>query len=138
MEYILLKRTFKPRDVSDSTEDIEKHRQEADSEEEHPIFCKTCGNKITLVEHMISVSGRHNHTFINPSGITFRIGCFCSAKGCVVTGSPSFEYTWFDGFSWQFALCSYCISHLGWYYRSQNMSFFGLIRDQLRENTSIH
>jgi filamentous hemagglutinin family protein len=138
MEYTLLKTIFKSGDITNFPEDVERHGHDADFEEEHPILCKTCGNKITLIEHMISVGGRHNHTFINPLGITFQIGCFSSAKGCVVTGRPSFEFTWFDGFSWQYALCSYCVSHLGWYYRSPDASFFGLIRGQLKEDVSIH
>jgi filamentous hemagglutinin family protein len=134
MEYTL----FKSGSIPNIPENLKRHAQEAYFEEEHPIFCKTCGNRITLIEHMIFVSGRYNHTFINPSGITFQIGCFSSAKGCVVTGRPSFEFTWFDGFSWQFALCSYCVSHLGWYYSSPGASFFGLILDQLKEDISIH
>ena len=80
----------------------------------------------------MQVEGRHEHTFVNPSGITFHIGCFASAKGCRVEGNPTREFTWFPGFDWSFALYRNCGIHLGWYYDSQDADgFFGLVLARL-------
>lgn len=99
--------------------------------EEQYILCKQCSTVITSPEYMISVNDFHRHTFFNPAGITYQIGCFSSAGGCIVHGTPTLEHTWFAGFRWNFALCSGCLSHLGWYYQNGSESFFGLILDLL-------
>jgi hypothetical protein len=104
--------------------------------EGHFIVCRNCGNTITTPERMISVNEQHIHTFTNPAGITYDIGCFSSASGCIVYGQPTLEHTWFEGFSWSLSLCSHCLVHLGWYYQSENENFFGLIMDQLADSTT--
>ncbi len=97
------------------------------------IICRLCGHYITTPNSKIEMSGRHVHVFTNPAGYVFRIGCFSAAPGCVVTGEPTEEYTWFPSYSWSYALCAGCMEHLGWYYDSGRDSFFGLILDRLRE-----
>jgi hypothetical protein len=99
--------------------------------EERPIVCAHCGNLITTPENITTVDGKHIHRFRNPSGITFEIGCFSSADGCSVLDDSSGETTWFEGFRWSGCLCSNCLSHLGWFYRSGKNVFFGLILDSL-------
>ena len=106
--------------------------------EKSEILCRVCKNKISSLDEMVSIDGHHRHTFTNPLGIVYEIGCFSAANGCMVLGSPTLEHTWFPGFSWNFALCSQCFSHLGWYYQSAGKSFFGLILKNLLENSSIH
>lgn len=95
------------------------------------IVCKTCGTIITSDEMGISINGSHEHTFMNPGGLVFRIGCFSGAGGCRIMGIPTSEYTWFPGFAWCFVICSGCLSHLGWHYDSGGSSFFGFILDEL-------
>ncbi|HON77768.1 MAG TPA: cereblon family protein [Spirochaetota bacterium] len=109
---------------------------ERDSEEkkEPCIICRFCSHVITTPETMMEVDGGHCHTFTNPLGITYSIGCFSSAKGCVHTGDPTMEYTWFPGYFWEYALCGNCYAHLGWHYRSEGSRFYGLILDNLTEN----
>ncbi|MBN2403856.1 MAG: hypothetical protein JXN64_15885 [Spirochaetes bacterium] len=98
------------------------------------ILCRFCSNIITSPENIIEIDGKHNYTFTNPAGNTFRIGCFSSAEGCLNYGEPSDEYTWFPGFTWCFAMCTGCYSHLGWFYESGMSSFYGLILNNLIEN----
>ncbi len=100
-------------------------------EERHFVLCRYCGNRITTMEHIISVDGQHTHTFTNQQGITYEVGCFSSAIGCVIYGNPTLELTWFDDFCWSLALCSSCLFHMGWHYKSEEESFFGLILDRL-------
>lgn len=106
--------------------------------EESVIICRNCGSGITSLDAMIAVHGRHAHTFRNPAGFTFRIGCFFTAPGCSVTGKPTSLHSWFAGFTWQVAYCSRCRLHLGWHYDSTEDSFFGLILDRLAERTRTH
>ncbi len=107
-------------------------------EEEGMIVCKACGNRITTIESIITVDGSHRHVFTNPEGLTFEIGCFSSAEGCLVSGIPTLQYTWFAGFSWNYAHCSACLVHLGWFYQKIDKSFFGLILDRIVESTKTH
>ena len=95
------------------------------------ILCKTCRNVITSDADSITVNGFHEHTFVNPMGLMFHIGCFSNAGGCLITGVPTAEYTWFPGFTWTYVVCSSCLTHLGWHYQSGGGGFFGLILDQL-------
>lgn len=103
-----------------------------------PILCRRCGQEITLVEHAITIGGRHEHTFTNPANVTYQIGCFSSASGCVIYGTPVFEYTWFSGFAWSVSLCSNCFLHMGWYYQSAETGFFGLIMTNLLKTIRSH
>lgn len=102
------------------------------------ILCRNCGNTITTPEHIIAVNEEHIHTFTSPEEIIYHIGCFSSADGCVTYGDPSPKFTWFEGFSWNFSICSKCLIHLGWYYQRGKESFFSLIVDRLMDTTQTH
>ncbi len=105
--------------------------------EEHFIICRNCGNTITTPQYIIAVNEQHIHMFTNPVGITYQIGCFSSADGCIDHGDLTLDHTWFEGFSWNFAICSNCLIHLGWFYQSGNESFFGLILDRLVDTKEV-
>jgi hypothetical protein len=104
----------------------------------HPILCRRCGQEITLAEYAVTISGRHEHTFTNPAGVTFQIGCFSIAAGCAVYGAPVLEFTWFPGFAWSVCLCANCMLHLGWFYQSIEEGFFGLITTNLVKTMRPH
>ncbi len=97
------------------------------------VFCRTCRHTITLPEHRTTASGSFRHTFFNPHGVLFEIGCFSAADGCRLYGTETTEFTWFAGFAWQVALCARCAIHLGWRFRSADATFFALILDRLQE-----
>jgi hypothetical protein len=99
------------------------------------LLCRQCLQTITHRSHQIIVNGAHEHTFANPHGIVFEIGCFKSAAGCGYVGRPTDEFTWFKGFMWQIAVCGSCLSHVGWLFTSSSVdSFVGLILDRLAES----
>jgi hypothetical protein len=123
--------SFKEFELSGIEPDSDKQKE---TEREHLILCRFCGNNITSPAEIIEINCKHNHSFTNPAGNTFTIGCFLTAKGCLNYGEPTTEYTWFPGFTWSYAICSDCNSHLGWFYKSQNNSFYGLILKNLAEN----
>lgn len=111
---------------------LEKEQKNEEKFHEDSILCKTCNHKITSREESISVSNSHHHTFANPAGILFDIGCFKSAPGCVNTGPFTEEFSWFQGFKWRISICESCFTHLGWMFLSStNHMFFGLIPDRL-------
>jgi hypothetical protein len=97
------------------------------------VRCRQCGAEITSQRHAIDVGGKHDHTFFNPAGIIFEIGCYGRADGCRVVGPPTTEFSWFAGQAWSYALCNSCQSHLGWFFEpaAASVGFFGLIHKKL-------
>ena len=110
---------------------VENETEEKVSEEEY-ILCRQCRSILTHPTEQIAVQGAHQHTFANPHGIVFEIGCFNTVRGCGYAGPASDEFTWFKGFSWRVAVCVMCLTHLGWFFESRDGSnFHGLILDRL-------
>jgi hypothetical protein len=95
------------------------------------LFCRFCGYRVTSDEQRISVNGSHSHTFFNPAGVLFELGCFLHAPGCRVDGDASGHFTWFVGHQWRVALCRQCATHLGWRFEKQDSMFFCLILPHL-------
>lgn len=108
----------------------------AEHEDDDDLLCSTCGHPITREIHRIAVDDHHEHTFVNPGGFAYRIGCFEMAPGCVELGDPERYFTWFAGYTWQIVACASCRVQLGWIYRRLHTdSFHGLILDRLRPRT---
>jgi len=114
-----------------SRPDVHQENEKTEKEDE-ALVCFSCLNQITRRDHAVQVSGSHTHTFFNPQGIVFELGCFREASGCLVMGEATSEFTWFADSVWQFALCRKCGIHLGWHYEMRESRFYGLILDRLR------
>ncbi|MCD4675516.1 MAG: hypothetical protein K8S18_05900 [Desulfobacula sp.] len=99
--------------------------------EDEIILCAFCNNPVTDPSRQIIVNNSFHHTFANPHGYVFEIGCFSNAKGCVPGSIASSEFSWFIGYSWKIGVCNYCSSHLGWIFSSKSNKFFGLILEKL-------
>ena len=114
-------------------EKITKERsKKREQEKKDPLIrCKSCGHIITSAEAVISVAGLHRHSFRNPAGILYTIGCFSRARGCTNMGEPTSEFTWFPGYTWCYSICSKCLNHMGWFYQSGDSTFYGLILNRL-------
>jgi hypothetical protein len=98
------------------------------------LVCRRCGLHITSGKQRISVNGSHEHTFVNPEGISFCIGCFGYVQGCLFRGEPSEQWSWFKGYCWRITYCAGCGLHLGWCYSSADDVFHGLV---LRSLSSV-
>ncbi len=121
----------KPQGVSSIlTQSVEEDEKKA----EKVLRCKQCDAAITRAKDRVSRAEKHLHTFFNPAGIVYEIGCFRRASGCHVEGVRSTEFSWFADYSWQISFCSSCSKHLGWFFSGRDDTFFGLIVDRLRES----
>ena len=109
----------------------EVSQQDTLEQDDPEILCRACGHSITHPDHRILKADSFSHTFANPYGHVFEIGCFSKAPGCVTASPASDEFSWFKGYVWAVAVCSRCASQLGWRFSSGADTFYGLILDQL-------
>jgi hypothetical protein len=112
----------------------ETSEPEKDEANRGGIFCRRCGWRITEESNRITVNGLHHHTFFNPAGLLFELGCFRYAPGCLVLGEASSDFSWFAGYLWRVAFCGQCSAHLGWRFENQHATFFSLIIPYLKED----
>ena len=113
---------------------IEKDAADTSPGEKRYILCRQCRQAIAKPDDRVVMQGSHRHTFANPHGIVFEIGCFQKVIGCGCTGSASDEFSWFAGHSWTVCFCTGCLTHLGWMFSLEGRHiFYGLILDRLIE-----
>lgn len=135
MEFALFKVfDFDKNSITDIKEITKDLTDESEKElEDDNVYCAVCDNIVSSIKDKAIIEGSFEHTFTNPSNYIFQIGCFKSATGCVSKGYFTDQFTWFKGYSWKYALCGSCSSHLGWIYRDKAKSgFFGLMLDRIR------
>ena len=96
------------------------------------LVCVACGHRITDDASRITMSGAHEHTFVNPGGFVHHLGCFHPALGCAHVGPTEAAFSWFPGWTWQIAVCASCRAHVGWIYRNAGEQFHGLVLAALR------
>ena len=77
---------------------------EVEEQLDDTIRCRRCEHGITAGRFAIEVDGDHEHTFRNPAGWSFRLGCFADAPGAAVSGQATYAHTWFAGYAWRFAI----------------------------------
>lgn len=106
---------------------------ESEKEQQKGLVCRVCQLLITTSKERLEKEGKHLHTFFNPAGIVYEIGCFRRAPGCLEFGGQSSEFAWFGGYSWQVVYCRSCQQHLGWKFSGEDQ-FFGLIVNTLTES----
>jgi hypothetical protein len=120
-----------PDNTQPDQSDAVKVEEKKEAAKEKLLVCASCHHVITRPAARISINGAHQHSFANPSGLIFEIGCFNAAPGCDHVGRASDEFTWFKGYQWRIAVCRNCLAHLGWEFASSGTSFYGLILTSL-------
>ncbi len=122
------------RDAADSPgrDSLSIEEDESEKEEQKGLLCRRCHLLITSARERLEKDGSHLHTFFNPAGIVYEIGCFRNAPGCLPFGPSSTEFAWFSGYSWQVVYCRGCQQHLGWRFAGEDR-FYGLIVNKLAE-----
>jgi len=100
------------------------------------LKCAHCGSRVARTSDRIEVNSHHEHTFINPVGVIYKIGCFKVASGVIEVGPSTTEFSWFSGHSWRCLACGGCEVHLGWSFTAVGSCFLGLILSQLCEDES--
>lgn len=140
MNFIFISNEFKPSAIKKESGSINSNakiysKKKETTDQEKFLLCRQCLQVITHRSHQIIINGSHEHTFANPHGIVFEIGCFKSAVGCGYVGHPTDEFSWFKGFMWQIAVCGSCLTHVGWLFTSSSIDgFIGLILDRIMES----
>lgn len=99
-------------------------------------LCLKCNKKITEDKERFLYYNKSEFEFKNPDGFIFNIMTFKTADGCRDEGKPTLDFTWFEKYSWCFAICSRCGLHLGWKY-SGTFSFYGLIKARLIKGAAL-
>jgi len=102
-------------------EDLRAHRG---------LRCAACEAELTTDDERIEMSGAHAHTFVNPHGHVFEVGCFARVPGCVAVGPASAFFSWFPGYTWRVVVCGSCQAHLGWSF-GETPDFFALVLNRL-------
>ncbi len=98
------------------------------------LLCAACRHLVTRKEFITEISGKTSHSGTNPHGFTYSFRTFIDAPGCMESGEPTMEHTWFAGYAWQMASCRGCREHLGWRFSNAATGmFYGLIDDRLIE-----
>ncbi len=101
--------------------------------EDNELLCVSCSQAITSERQRTAITGKHVHSFSNPEGVDYEIGCFSNATGVQGFGEATEEWTWFPAYSWTIVCCAGCATHLGWCYQnSSGNSFYGLILSCLK------
>ncbi|MGI9536412.1 MAG: cereblon family protein [Desulfocapsaceae bacterium] len=113
-------------------DNLSTEKDESDKEQQKGLLCRVCHQLITTSKESLEKDGKHLHTFFNPAGIVYEIGCFRRAPGCLPFGAPSSEFAWFGGYSWQVVYCRSCQQHLGWRFSGEDR-FYGLVVNKLTE-----
>jgi hypothetical protein len=113
-------------------------KEQAETGRERPtaggeaLRCAVCDHRITERAYATEMGGGHEHVFVNPAGLSFRVGCFVAAPGCRYIGDTTGVFSWFPGWTWQVAICGRCQAHVGWLFRCAGEQFHGLIVTALR------
>ena len=95
------------------------------------LICRHCNTLITYTCLAAEIDGTSVHTQCNPSGALFRYQCYLKAPGCIISGKPTTEFSWHSGYQWQYAHCTGCHRHLGWFFSGLKPAFFGLLISHL-------
>ena len=78
-------------------------------------LCAWCHNRVASEKDRFRYEGKEEFAFSNPEGIGFVIITFLQTLGCLQSGAPTLEHTWFPSHAWSYCQCDRCGLHLGWY-----------------------
>ena len=121
---------FKKSDYQTETLKETVDKEETKKEDNKKLYCINCKTQITELDNVITINGSHTHTFSNPAGFVYTIGCFSSAVSCTVVGELTEEHTWFLGYKWKIVMCQSCQLQLGWLFTNSD-SFYAFIEKHL-------
>ncbi|HWQ90997.1 MAG TPA: cereblon family protein [Clostridia bacterium] len=100
------------------------------AEPEGDWLCLWCHNRVANERDRFRYQGKDEFAFTNPDGVHFQIITFSCILGCVRTGTPTLQHTWFPDHSWSYCQCDQCGQHLGWFYSGEN-TFIALIKSRI-------
>ena len=73
--------------------------------------------------------------YVNPSGYIHELITLYNTKNLWIIGRPNSEFSWFEGYGWQIAICGRCGGHIGWCFSTESSLspklFYGLSRENI-------
>lgn len=122
-----------------ATKEATEGEASASTEAARWLRCAACRAEVARDDARIAATSgsgtAHEHVFVNPAGLRFRLGCFASAPGARPEGERETVWSWFPGHAWQISVCHACGAHLGWsFHAPSGATFWGLILDHLIED----
>lgn len=103
------------------------------------IRCKNCKNVVARRSDMVVMSSDGPlGMYVNKYGYVHETLTIAKARGLILQGRPETLHSWFPGYSWTIADCSFCETHMGWLFKALKKGlhprqFWGLRRSQLAE-----
>ena len=107
--------------------------------EDYSIVCTHCETTITKSRYIFAFDNEQTtRVFANPAGALFEIVTITDAENVKTPQTPSTEFTWFSGYSWQICFCAQCSSQLGWFFNNVGTpqlidSFYAFILSEIKE-----
>lgn len=87
-------------------------------ENDRPLQCASCFKQVAAMKHLFTVPGAEGTTgaYVNEHGYIHQTITVKEVfeESVVCFGEPETKDSWFPGYSWTMAHCSFCLSHLGW------------------------
>lgn len=111
---------------------LEAERADKQQAADDWIFCAGCSHPIARPSAAIEIAGQHTHLCVNPHGFAFTVRCFEQALGSSISGQPEAADSWFAGYTWRYANCANCATHLGWLFEEPGHFFYGLIKERIQ------
>ncbi|CAM6105665.1 unnamed protein product [Calypogeia fissa] len=106
------------------------------------LRCKTCSAVIARRSNMLVMSADGPiSAYVNALGYVHETLTLSRTWGLMLRGHPETANSWFPGYAWTIAHCSYCELHMGWRFTAvkkgmQPKTFWGVRRSQLAETSS--
>ena len=103
------------------------------------IVCSKCETTISKSSYIFALeSDQTTRVFANPAGALFEVVTITTAQNTKTIHSPTSEFTWFPGFSWQICFCTGCSNQLGWFFKALGTheiidSFYAFILSEIKE-----
>ena len=101
-----------------------------------PLVCAVCAQEISDTGAIFAMAAeRATRVFANPHGHLHEIMTLLHARGVIVVGPPTTDFTWYPGYGWEITYCGQCKTHLGWSFGAvapaEPSQFWGLLKRAL-------
>jgi hypothetical protein len=99
--------------------------------------CLRCAERLARSDWTLDEVSALPLVFVNPHGNIFQLLLVSRVQSAFFEGTPTEEFTWFEGYAWSVGFCSSCRLHIGWHFAARRAGaalreFVALSRAALR------